>query len=536
MNHYKKVSKGDIKGWVREEIFHALPPHFFDDPVSSAKEMGGQVIKESRWRWAAIFPLPGGQRIFLKRDRTKDWMESMKYLLLPSRARKEWFVAYALQKKNLPIPKPLGWMERVQRGFVKESYYLSEAIGAGVSLFEEGPQMRDRFPLLDLAGIVRKMHEVGLFHKDLHAGNFLWDGGSLFLTDLHKASISRSLSLNQRLRNLSHLFHSLRSIWDRKEQIRFIDEYFKDILESEKKGEMLEKVLFLMERLQKRQWRSRTKRCLKESGEFSIQREKGVSYYHRRDYPLASAKRGIGEHLLLERENPSSLIKHAPEVAISILEDRERRVCVKQFRYRGFWSRFKNLFRRSKGFRAWVGGNGLRARGVDCLVPLALIERRDWFGPLESFLIMEVSENGGELDRYLLKGFDDFEQKRLFIKAFSYWLGRLHQMNLYHRDMKTCNVSVLEKEKTWSFRFLDLEDIRLDERVDENKVYRNFLQLNTSTPKIISRTDRLRFFRGYTDLHPIIKNGKAFLRGLIGESRQRGIVYVSPEGVIEERF
>jgi tRNA A-37 threonylcarbamoyl transferase component Bud32 len=427
-------------------------------------------------------------------------------------------------------------MERVQRGFVKESYYLSEAIGAGVSLFEEGPQMRDRFPLLDLAGIVRKMHEVGLFHKDLHAGNFLWDGGSLFLTDLHKASISRSLSLNQRLRNLSHLFHSLRSIWDRKEQIRFIDEYFKDILESEKKGEMLEKVLFLMERLQKRQWRSRTKRCLKESGEFSIQREKGISYYHRRDYPLASAKRGIGEHLLLERENPSSLIKHAPEVAISILEDRERRVCVKQFRYRGFWSRFKNLFRRSKGFRAWVGGNGLRARGVDCLVPLALIERRDWFGPLESFLIMEVSENGGELDRYLLKGFDDFEQKRLFIKAFSYWLGRLHQMNLYHRDMKTCNVSVLEKEKTWSFRFLDLEDIRLDERVDENKVYRNFLQLNTSTPKIISRTDRLRFFRDYMGFNPIVKNGKAFLRGLIEESKGVGIVYVSPEGVVEERF
>jgi hypothetical protein len=134
---YKEVSKGEIKGWVREEIFHLLPPNFFGDPISATQEMHGKVLKESKVRWAAIFTLQNEQRFFLKRDKTKGWIESLKYVFLPSKARKEWFVAHQLQKKNLNIPKPLGWMERIHRGFVEESYYLSEAIGSGVSLIEE---------------------------------------------------------------------------------------------------------------------------------------------------------------------------------------------------------------------------------------------------------------------------------------------------------------------------------------------------------------------------------------------------------------
>ena len=69
----KRVSKGEIKGWVRGEVLDDLPSTFFDDPISSAQEMGGEVIKESKWRWAALLCLPNGRKVFLKRDRTKGW-------------------------------------------------------------------------------------------------------------------------------------------------------------------------------------------------------------------------------------------------------------------------------------------------------------------------------------------------------------------------------------------------------------------------------------------------------------------------------
>ncbi len=531
----KRVSKGDLKGRVRGEVLNDLPSHFFDDPLSSVREIGGEVIKESKWRWAALLCLSSGRRLFFKRDKTKGWVEGLKYLFSPSRGQKEFLIASQLERRELNIPKPLGWMERVRKGLVRESYYLSEAIGTGVSFIEEVAKSKEPDSIIELAMTVKKCQEAGLFHRDLHGGNFLWQGDSLFLTDLHHAKIVKSLSLHQRLWNLSHLFHSLRSMWGEEEQLRFLDQYFEGRLDRSQKREILhQKIHPVMDRLQKRQWRSRTKRCLKESTEFTVQREKRVRYFYRRDFPLGRLKRVMAEHQNLVRERPFSLIKYSPEVMVSILNDEGEGICLKQFCYPYFWVRMKEYFRRSKGFKSWRAANGMRARGLPSLKPLALVERKDGLGLRESFLLMEALVNDQEMDRYILRGFEDLKKKRLFIKTFAHWLEGLHKMRLYHKDMKTCNILVSEKGEAWNFHLLDFEDILMDENVNRKKLFRNFLQLNTSTPRVMTKVDRYRFFREYLRLNPIVKDPKVFLRGLMNESRRRGLVYVSPQGVVTE--
>ncbi len=531
----KRVSKGEFKGWVRGEVGNDFPAHFFEDPVSSIQERGGEVLKESKWRWAALLRFSRGRRFFLKRDKTKGWAEGLKYLFSPSKGRKEFLIAFQLEKKGLPIPQPLGWMERVRKGWVRESYYLSEAIGTGVSFIEEVAKSKEPRSVVELAMTVKRCQEAGLFHRDLHGGNFLWDGDSLFLTDLHRSKIVKSLSLQQKLWNLSHLFHSLRSMWGEEEQLRFLDQYFEGRFDDSQKREILRQEIYpVMDRLQQRQWRSRTKRCLKESTEFTVQREKGVRYFHRRDFPLDRLKRVIEGHEALVREKPFSLIKYSPEVTVSILNDVGEGICLKQFRYPSFWARMKEHFRRSKGLKSWRAANGMRARGLPSLKPLALAERKDWAGLKESFLLMEALANDQEMDRYILKGFEDLKKKRLFIKTFAHWLNGLHKMRLYHKDMKTCNILVSEREKTWNFRLLDFEDILMDKNVNQKRVFRNFLQLNTSTPKVMTQFDRTRFLKEYLRLNPIVKDPKVFLRRLMKESRRRGLVYVSPQGVVTE--
>jgi tRNA A-37 threonylcarbamoyl transferase component Bud32 len=531
----KKVSNGEMKGWMREEILSYLPSTFFDDPISSVQEMGGEVIKESTWRWAALLRLPNGRRVFLKRDKTKGWMEGLKYLFSPSKGQKEFLIASQLEKWSLNIPNPLGWMERVRKGLVRESYYLSEAIGTGVSFIEEVAKSKEPHSIIELAMAVRKFQEAGLFHQDLHGGNFLWEGDSLFLTDLHRAKIVKPLSLNQRLWNLSHLFHSLRSMWGEEDQLQFLNQYLEGRFDDSQKREILhQKIHPVMGRLQKRQWRSRTKRCLKESTEFTVQREKGIRYFHRRDFPLDRLKRVMEEHRDLVRERPFPLIKYSPEVIVSILSDEGERVCLKQFCYPHFWGQMKEHFRCSKGLKAWMAANGMRARGIPSLKPLALVERKNWIGLKESFLFMETLADDQEMDRYILKGFADLNKKRLFIKTFARWLDGLHKMGLYHKDMKTCNILVSERGETWNFHLLDFEDIRMNEKVNWKKLFRNFLQLNTSTPKVMTKVDRFRFFREYLRLNPIVKDRKVFLQGLMDESRRRGLVYVSPQGVVTE--
>ncbi len=533
----ERVSKRGVKGWVRGEIWNHLPPHFFEEPVSSIQESGGEVLKESKWRWAAILRLSNGRRVFLKRDKTKGWIEGLRYLVFPSKGQKEFHIASRLDGRGLPIPQPLGWVERVRKGWVQESYYLSGAIGTGVSFLEEAAKSREPRSIVELAKAVRKFQEAGLFHRDLHGGNFLWENDTLYLTDLHRAKLMKSLPLRRRLWNLSHLFHSLRSMWGEEEQLQFLDQYFEGKFDSSQKREVLhQKIRPVMDRLQQRQWRSRTKRCLKESTEFTVQKEKKVRYFYRRDFPLGRLKRVMAEHQNLVRERPSSLIKYSPEVIVSVLKDEEEGICLKQFCYPTFWARMKEHFRRSKGLKAWKAANGMRARGLPSLKPLALAERKDWVGQRESFLLVEALVNDQEMDRYILRGFEDLKKKRLFIRTFARWLEGLHKMRLYHKDMKTCNILVSERAETWNFHLLDFEDILLDESVNRKKLFRNFLQLNTSTPRVMTKVDRYRFFSEYLRLNPVVNDPKVFLRGLMDESRRRGLVYVSPQGAVTERM
>ena len=102
--------------------------------------------------------------------------------------------------------------------------------------------------------------------------------------------------------------------------------------------------------------------------------------------------------------------------------------------------------------------------------------------------------------------------------------------------MKTCNILVSEREETWDFHLLDFEDIRMNEKVNGKKLFRNFLQLNTSTPQVMTKMDRFRFFREYLHLNTIVKDQKGFIRKLVVESRQRGLVFVSPQGEVNERM
>jgi hypothetical protein len=102
--------------------------------------------------------------------------------------------------------------------------------------------------------------------------------------------------------------------------------------------------------------------------------------------------------------------------------------------------------------------------------------------------------------------------------------------------MKTCNILISENGGGWKFHLLDQEDISLDEKVGSRKLFKTFLQLNTSTPRAVTRTDRLRFLREYLRGNPILDHPSLFIRKLTEESRRRGIVYVSSRGVIEERF
>jgi len=169
-----KFSSAGMKGWIEDDIFDLLPPSFLENPFSAIESLNGRVVKESKWRRAAFVTLPSAQKVFLKIDKTKDWLETLKYLILPSKARKEWSVAYWLRGRELPVPRPLGWIEKERLGSVEESLYLSEVLGTGESPSEQLDTLQNESMVRQLADTVKRFHDAGLTHNDLHIGNFLW--------------------------------------------------------------------------------------------------------------------------------------------------------------------------------------------------------------------------------------------------------------------------------------------------------------------------------------------------------------------------
>jgi len=143
-----------------------------------------------------------------------------------------------------------------------------------------------------------------------------------------------------------------------------------------------------------------------------------------------------------------------------------------------------------------------------------------------------------EMDRYVIRRFEKHQRQELrrFIRQFAGWIGSLHRAGIYHSDVKTCNVLVRETPDGWGFSLIDLEDVVQGTKIGIEKILRNLIQINCSIPKSFSYGDRIRFLKDYLKVNPVAIDERLFIRRILEASRKRGIVYVSPEGDVIERF
>jgi serine/threonine protein kinase len=279
--------------------------------------------------------------------------------------------------------------------------------------------------------------------------------------------------------------------------------------------------------------KSRTKRCLKDSGGFYVAKEDSWRIWARREWETEELLAAIQKHKDILIEGKDRLIKDDRRTAITLFNYIKTRVCVKEYRYRGVLRKLKEFFRRSKARRGWLMGNGLVVRGIAGITPQALLERWKWGLPKEAFLIMETPSGYCELDRYMVRSFEDSHhgrlKKRAFLKTLAGFMATLYELKISHRDLKTCNIMVQEEQDTWNFALIDMDDIQLGKEVGHKKILKTLVQLNTSTSLFIDMRDRIRFLIHYLNLIQR-KNVRDVIGSVVRGSRGRELVYVAPEG------
>ncbi|MBW2056321.1 MAG: hypothetical protein JRJ26_02380 [Deltaproteobacteria bacterium] len=547
------IREGDLHGLVDSEAKGLLEPGsgFFDDLDARVKVCGGRVLKDSRIRWAAIVPVGQGMAVFIKRFRSIGGWQKCKYLFLPSRAVTEWRISRFLRHKGILTPRAVAALERRKHGILEESFFVTQALEGASDLLHfckerlrnQNDKKRDVIGVL--AETIRKIHDAGLFHRDLHAGNLLLTGGrplSLYLVDLHQARRRRRVSLAERLWNMAQLFNSLDFIMDREAREAFFLAYSGGCgLRGGSMEVHLRRVEGMIRKMAARHEKSRAKRCLKESTLFALERGRGWRVFRRREIGADEIEAILSVHRETVRLRPEDLLKHSAKTIVSLADRvgaRGLRVCVKQYRYERPWDRWRNSIRRPKGKASWVAGNTLFRLGFSPLKPLAYAERRRLGLLQEAFFITESCVGDTELDRYLVQRFEEKPRSHLrrFIEEFAGWLGSLHGAGIYHRDLKTCNILVRERPDGWSFSLLDLEDVTQGTAVGSEEVLRNLVQINCSIPGFLSYTDRVRFFKAYLRSNPISVDERGVIRRVLEESRRQGVVYVSPGGLVVEGF
>jgi tRNA A-37 threonylcarbamoyl transferase component Bud32 len=141
------------------------------------------------------------------------------------------------------------------------------------------------------------------------------------------------------------------------------------------------------------------------------------------------------------------------------------------------------------------------------------------------------------MDRYILKNSGNLtglRMKRELIRGFAKTLGEMHNHNIFHHDLKTCNIMVKEKGKSFDFTFLDFDKVSFNDGITVRKRVKNLTQINLSTPRLFTFADRLRFLKEYLEQCNIMSEKKKILREIVNLSKPEKILYVSFNGDVTE--
>ncbi len=562
-----KIVKNGTQWTIREGYERIQDSFCLDGLRSGLNGRNYKSIKENNVRSVISVPVTdiNENGIFIKYFKRKGYFNYIKYLFVPTRTKTEWKVGNALLSKNINTALPLAIAEKTTYRMQDISLLVTEAVTnseifldfcqanySGTLSTEKEEEKKEI--LRKLALFVRDIHKNGFCHYDLHAGNILIkfknkqsksiQDCTLYVIDLHSVKILKQLSVRKRLLNFAQIFNSLSSILTKNDKLDIVRSYGTNALgRSMDEYVLVRQIEVQSSRMRDIHYRSRRKRCLKErSSVFTNKRFTGMKMFFRKCYDTGAFQELVEKHnstlanndktLILKRDLKTSLTR------ASFKGSTIKNVVIKQYSTKSGLRILKNIFRRSAGKRAWVAGNGLRVYGFNTPEPMALLEKKMYGINTDSYLIMEEIQDSMEMDRYILKNFHDqssikyFKEKKSFINNLAKTIGKMHNHNIFHHDLKTCNIMV--KEKSFDFILLDFDKVSFEEKITIRKRTKNLTQINLSTPRLITVTDRLRFLKEYLKQCGITEDKKNILREIVNLSKAEKILYVSFSGDVTE--
>ena len=196
----------------------------------------------------------GTTEVVVKQFRNQGMLSRIRRRLFGSKALKSWRGAQALVRAEVPTPEPVMLVESNDPGgasfFVSrrlkeffEARHFFRALNADRER-EEFPGVDPQEVLEEMAWTLRRLHERGVWHRDVSVGNLLVrrrtrdeSGYDIFFVDLNRAHTGRRLTVGRRTRDLCRL-----RIFKREHREAFLRAYWEERM----RAYWLKRLLFLV--------------------------------------------------------------------------------------------------------------------------------------------------------------------------------------------------------------------------------------------------------------------------------------------------
>lgn len=515
MLSFIRIDRKPYRWFINQAHRKLLEAYLIGKEASVYEYATKNILKDNSAR--TIFPMDFPEmKMIVKRYKMKNLVEILKATFI-SKAHQEMKSAAHLIQYRINTAYPLGVMEQRKWGFVTDVFVFLKKIDDVVPVkeFLNQPisvEAKDNL-IKSLGELIRKVHQARFFHKDLHIGNILIEPSSLraetpdlYLIDLHRSSIRPHFTQAYGVYNLAQMVYSLSIVRPLTDAYRFVKYYRELDFRRNIFRDFIRMVFTQAEDLRHKHWRSRNKRCLKNSSGYArIKLRDNTRWEHvflDRRFKGDDIFGLIDRHDKMAAQEPNKLFKHNGRRSISVLRNGATDVFIKEYRY-SVWNKILSLLGIHPAKKEWFSASGLNVRDVETVEPIALVEKRDlFFTWVNRSYVITKKIDAEPANQFLMRNFirrikenDALGNKIRFIKQFALAVKRLHQKGIFHRDLKANNVIIQNPDL---YYFIDLDRVSFNRETTLEERVINLAQLNAAVTDVISKSDRLRFYRFYS--------------------------------------
>jgi hypothetical protein len=230
-----------------------------------------------------------------------------------------------------------------------------------------------------------------------------------------------------------------------------------------------------------------------------------------------------GEECVLEarrsaaRSGDRTILKSDDRSRVTAVATKWGSMVVKEYVAGGLARRLADAFRGSPARRAWLGGHGLRARGIAAARPYAFVERRRFGLPVASAAVFEDLQPAAPADRCV----PFVASPEQVVDALARLVTRLHRRGVIHGDLKASHVYLGWRERRLEARLIDLEGVRFRQRLRDPERIQALAELNASLPDSIADDLRCRAFARCAAALPFDRGRETALREIVAVSLRR---------------